>query len=86
MKIVTMNNHGTAHLLYTSHRTLCGRRYPGVEGELTHIGPSAAYPDDGELHLCGKCQEMLEAGKVPKIDERHRNAMHRQTGLLLRAL
>jgi len=76
MRIVTFNNLGTGHLVKeTASRkgfrmqTLCGRNYPGVLGQLKITEPQGNHPSSRSgarlsgphLHLCGRCEAVLES-------------------------
>lgn len=57
MRIVTLNKRGTAHLApgtddIVKLQTLCGYQIQ-FRSDLT-------YPQDGKLHLCGRCQKVVE--------------------------
>ena len=57
MRIITLNTRGTGHLAPGTNgairlRTLCGQQVQ-FRHDLT-------YPTDGKLHLCGRCEKVLE--------------------------
>ena len=62
MRIITFNNMGTGHILNNkSTHTVCGREWPGAQGEVEIREPQ--YADSsigGKVHLCGNCEKVID--------------------------